>query len=485
MQKQFTPCPACGALGEVNCSCQFCGTTIILKEGTIATDSRIVKQRTVTPQQYAEKIYIYHNVKPAGLFKIVSIGNEYGVANLNGDLVYPLGSDEIEIMNNNTIILGYTKKITIKEASTYWDSLHGKWKHQEELARDILITKKYFNLDTSIYADEFGFIKDKEHPNKLYRVNVNKNWEPINTYINLVGEKQSFEYAEAIEIKDVDTKIFLLHNGNECSLWLADDNTDPEKPIYIINGIQKYYRIEKQNEKIQIILKTLNNIEVALSLAELLDSDDDIYTDFSIEDIYKEWNNITKDVIKRITKNISLNTNLLAQIEAYITEITNKPNINKYLGIYFFEEYPIFFIENNTINTNLSNKPGVSLTTSSEIQGKNWLNLEVSNMLTVFNENNNSAIYIDFSFDAKSLCATIQYLAQLYDCPIKNITIKQSKYDTPANEEDKVIFKIIGVLLIIGSLFFFYFGFEYSEMFIVSAICAITSVFCIKYANKV
>lgn len=478
MQKQFTPCPACGALGEVNSTCQFCGTTITLKEGTIATDSRIVKQRTVTPQQYAEKISIYHNVKPAGLFKIVSIGNEYGVANLNGDLVYPLGSDEIEIMNNNTIKLGHTEKITFKEASTYWDSLHGKWKHQEELASDVLITKKYFNLDTCMYADKFGFIKDKEHPNKLYRVNVNKNWEPINTYINLVGEKQSFEYAEAIEVEDINTELFLLHKGNECSIWLPND-TNPEAPTYVLDGIQKYYRIEKQNDNTQIILKTLNNIEVALTLSKS-------NNECSNDDIYREWNNITKDVIKRITKNISLDTNLLTQIEAYITKVKNNPNIEKYLGIYLLEEYPIFFIENNTISTNLPNQLGVSLTTSAHLSEEVWEILEDSNIFTIFNECEECCNrYIDFSFDAKSLCATIQYLAQLYDCPIKNITIKQSKYDTPANEEDKVIFKIIGVLLIIGSLFFFYFGFEYSEMFIVSAICAITSVFCIKYANKV
>ena len=181
-----------------------------------------------------------------------------------------------------------------------------------------------------------------------------------------------------------------------------------------------------------------------------------------------------------------MDTNLLTQIEAYITKVKSNPNIEKYLGIYLLEEYPIFFIENNTISTNLPNQLGVSLTTSAHLSEEVWEILEDSNIFTIFNECEECCNrYIDFSFDAKSLCATIQYLAQLYDCPIKNITIKQSKYDTPANEEDKVIFKIIGVLLIIGSLFFFYFGFEYSEMFIVSAICAITSVFCIKYANKV
>lgn len=107
MSKQFTPCPACGALGEVNCTCQFCGTTIILKEGTIATDSRIVKQRTVTPLEYANKISIYQNI--IGLNSVISkvtIGNQEGIINLNGDLVYPLGNESITKYKDNTIQIG-------------------------------------------------------------------------------------------------------------------------------------------------------------------------------------------------------------------------------------------------------------------------------------------------------------------------------------------------------------------------------------------
>ena len=64
MEKQFTPCPACGAVGEVGNKCLFCGTTVILKEGAISSTERIPQKRTVTPQQYAEKISIYHNVEP-------------------------------------------------------------------------------------------------------------------------------------------------------------------------------------------------------------------------------------------------------------------------------------------------------------------------------------------------------------------------------------------------------------------------------------
>ncbi len=480
MQKQFTPCPACGALGEVNSTCQFCGTTIILKEGTIATNSRVVKQRTVTPQQYAEKITLYHNVEPVGLLKIVSIGKEYGVVNLNGDLIYPLGSDEINIVNENTIELGYTEKEKIRDASTSWDDWSQKWKHNEELVFNVFHTTRYFNLETCMYADTLGLIKDKKDPNKLYRVDVKKNWEPKHTYINLEGEKQSFEYAEAIELKDVYTKLFLLHKGNEVSLWLACDKK--RKGDYVIDGIQKYYRIEKQNENTQIILKTLNNIEVALTLAE---SDNEC----SIDDIYKEWNNITKDGIKRITKNISLDTNLLTQIEAYITKVKTNPNINKYLEIYLLEEHPIFFIENNTICTHLPNKPGVSLTTAIDFMAEEqWEVFEDSQIYTIFNDCDEfSNMHIDFSFDVKSLCATIQYLAKIYSCPITNITIKQSKYNIPKELSNGSIalLYVLGIILIFIAVIFFLFGFEHSEMFGVAAVCAITGVYLlIKASNK-
>ena len=96
MATQFTPCPACGAVGEVGSNCQFCGTTIILKEGATFSDTRVMKQRTITPQQYAEKISIYHNIEGLceGTLK-VSIGGQEGIINLNGDLIYPLGNERI------------------------------------------------------------------------------------------------------------------------------------------------------------------------------------------------------------------------------------------------------------------------------------------------------------------------------------------------------------------------------------------------------
>ena len=93
MSKQFTPCPACGAVGEVGSVCQFCGTTVILKEGATSSTERVPQVRTVTPQQYAEKISIYQNVEGcinSYNLMYVSIGDEEGLINLNGDLIHPL-----------------------------------------------------------------------------------------------------------------------------------------------------------------------------------------------------------------------------------------------------------------------------------------------------------------------------------------------------------------------------------------------------------
>lgn len=107
MTTQFTPCPACGAVGEVGSNCQFCGTAIILKEGAIPSDARIIKQRTITPQQYAEKVSIYHNI--VGLdseISKVSIGEQEGIINLNGDLIYPLGNEPIRKFKDKVVRIG-------------------------------------------------------------------------------------------------------------------------------------------------------------------------------------------------------------------------------------------------------------------------------------------------------------------------------------------------------------------------------------------
>lgn len=108
MKVQYTPCSACGAVGEIGSNCQFCGTAIILKEGTTPSDSRLVSKRSISPQQYAERISIYQNVSKSCDTKLMyaNIGDEQGIINLNGELVYPLQHDsKLELVSEGIVYI--------------------------------------------------------------------------------------------------------------------------------------------------------------------------------------------------------------------------------------------------------------------------------------------------------------------------------------------------------------------------------------------
>lgn len=112
MSKQFTPCPACGAVGEIGEKCLFCGTAIMPKKGSVISETRIVKERTINPQQFAEKISIYHNVRGSASPQLMyaSIGDEIGIINLNAEIVYPLQHEySITIISDSIIFLNNFK----------------------------------------------------------------------------------------------------------------------------------------------------------------------------------------------------------------------------------------------------------------------------------------------------------------------------------------------------------------------------------------
>ena len=351
MSKHFTPCLACGAVGEVNSSCQFCGTTILLKEGATPSDTRIIKQRTVTPQQYAEKISIYHKVEPDAFISIVSIGNEYGVVNLNGDLIYPLGGLEIETYYGDTIKLGFTHKDTLTEASTYWDKFDEEWKHKEAKTFEWFETTEYFNLETGIYADKLGFVEDKENPKHLYRVDVKNKWKPINTYTNLEGEVHSYDYAEKIKFKDIsalaERKMYLLHQGDECSLWIVyDEKIDeeyfdeiklpfeevrnamegaPTSPICVLEGLNGDYEFKSSNTKLQIVLRTIKDVDIVLTIASRKDKAEWKYSNYwkspdfhDFDEIYNEWCIATgKKAVQQVEQKVQLEQTELDEEDDY------------------------------------------------------------------------------------------------------------------------------------------------------------------------
>lgn len=173
MQKQFTPCPACGALGEVNSTCQFCGTTITLKEGTIATDSRIVKQRTVTPIEYANKISMYHNI--IGLnseISKVTIGNQEGIINLNGDLIYPLGNEHIKKYKDNIIQIG--NQVLNLENFEYIDNAYHNELIQEKIEK---LSNAILNNPSELGMIQIGYLHDAQgyyEPDCIYILNTRR-----------------------------------------------------------------------------------------------------------------------------------------------------------------------------------------------------------------------------------------------------------------------------------------------------------------------
>lgn len=322
MATQFTACSACGAVGEIGKKCLFCGTTIVLKESVIPTDSRIVKCRTVTPQQYAEKISIYHNVKPfVNNLLMVSIGEQYGLVNMNGDIIYPLGNDEIigSMASKDTIILGREIELTIREAYKEWDKRLERWVYHEAYTSTEFITKKYFNLETGMFANKHGLIEDKDNPGKLYRVDVKNGWKPINTYTNLKNEVHSYDYAEQV-VMERDTawdiyagkrEMYLLHRGNECSLWIcynkdidgkyfdalklsyedkeAAMNGSHTSPMCVLEGIRKVYEFKLNNNKLQLALQTIENVDVLITFARKNDDHSKFFINHDISEIYKEW----------------------------------------------------------------------------------------------------------------------------------------------------------------------------------------------------
>lgn len=272
MATQFTPCSACGAVGEVGEKCQFCGTTIELKEGVIPSNARVVRYRTVTPQQYADKISIYHKVETEDNTVIkVSIGDQYGLVNLNGDLIYPLGSKEILSVLGNIIVFGYEYEDTIF-GTTY--------------SYTRTIKTGYYNLENGQHADRYGFIEDKDNPKRRYRVNAENHWEPINTYVNLKGENCTFDYAEYTD--DMYHCAYIFHKGNRCSLYMPDcdlsEHGYPKEQECIIEGCGE---IIKSSSELSLPILNKNGISTNLVYAKL--NNRNRWERNREESIFKDW----------------------------------------------------------------------------------------------------------------------------------------------------------------------------------------------------
>lgn len=250
MAVQFTSCPACGAVGEIGSACQFCGTTIVQKEGVIATNSRIVNVRTVSPQEYANKIAIYRKIESYETYSIVSIGDQVGVINLNGDLVYPLGKDRIYHSSKTVVQVGH----------------------------------KYVNLETLEESFDYYFVKDKSNPQHLHRLLEPKTWKIENTYTNIKGETHKYNYATCIKT-GFWSGIYLFHKDNGGTLWIKvgyvncilENVKSADKPIW--KEKKNILPIELMDgRKVEI---TLNKTFIDSIGKEKWKGSDDIYEEWS------------------------------------------------------------------------------------------------------------------------------------------------------------------------------------------------------------
>ncbi len=247
MAVQFTSCPACGAVGEIGSACQFCGTTIVQKEGVIATNSRIVNVRTVSPQEYANKIAIYRKIESYETYSIVSIGDQVGVINLNGDLVYPLGKDRIYHSSKTVVEVGH----------------------------------KYVNLETLEESFDYFFVKDKSNPQHLHRLLEPETWKIENTYTNIKGETHKYNYATCIETV-YEWGTYLFHKDNGGTLWIKylDINC-------ILENVKSANKpVKHENQKI-LPIELINGRKVEITLFK------DSNRNYKSEDIYEEWSRKT------------------------------------------------------------------------------------------------------------------------------------------------------------------------------------------------
>lgn len=431
MATQFTPCPACGAVGEVGSNCQFCGTTIVLKEGSSLSTERVPHVRTVTPQQYAEKISIYQNVegsKNSSNLMYVSIGDLEGLININGDLIYPLQHKYYIYIISDTVIF-----LSQRDEST----------------------------STFINKGPLGIIDDRT-------VFVHT----LNEFYTKLRDQQVFfgtpkELYEKIKIGK-DSRLSSSEHG-----MLLNLKTNEKINNVIHNSPGSYYNVEEGANKASFdpVNWKINYIENSSS---------------------------SISCIKDIRKNINIDKNLLAQIKEYIQDVKTNPDYENELRVFFDNAYMFSIINNSTQSYDniLSDESGVSLYAPIfEWGDEDIKKLKGCELYYLFDEiecdddddvdiddddddddvdiddddddddddiiKEPNGCYINFSFDSKSLCAAVQYLAEIYGYSTDKIKLEENGNTSDGGTDDGgpwsdpkqwLIAGILGVIWILYSI---------------------------------
>lgn len=81
MTHEKTACPSCGGMGIVGSVCEYCGSVIQLSTPIYEKGLPKTERKTVSGEQYAEKISKYQTVGGYcnGKLAIVSIGQRFGL----------------------------------------------------------------------------------------------------------------------------------------------------------------------------------------------------------------------------------------------------------------------------------------------------------------------------------------------------------------------------------------------------------------------
>lgn len=400
MAIQFTPCPACGAVGEVGSNCQFCGTTIILKEGATSSTERVPHVRTVTPQQYAEKISIYQNVegsKNSSNLMYVSIGDEEGLINLNGDLIYPLQHKYCIYIISDTAIF-----LSMRNESHF----------------------KYHDYDNHITANTL---------NKFYTELLNKQvffGTPKELYEDVQKGRYPYwgkEHGMLLNLKTNEKFNNVKHSaisGGNCKFYIEDGEMD---------GV-----IDPVNWKI-------------------------------------EYSKIK--CIKDICKKISIDKNLLTQIQNYIREVETNPNYEKTAII----EIPDIDSDMAIGFERLDSEMGIRIEVCLGVMmDEEICRFEDCDLYDFFGNDNKGFEYVELHlpYNAEAICLVIQYLSKVIYNKSNGINLSVlslSSINSSASDNVERNMSIIGsIICFAASIFLFIVFFSFGDVeFIIGAIVAL------------
>lgn len=197
-----------------------------------------------------------------------------------------------------------------------------------------------------------------------------------------------------------------------------------------------------------------------------------------LETLLQEFRNTTE-----------IDTTLLSQIENYIQKVEVSPKCNIRLNVKFGNEN-MFFIINNTAwqieGLTLTIEHGVSLC---HIRYSNEEKKRIRDSGLRFNDFGYNLFYLNFYYDAYSLCTTLQYLAQYYGYSPEDITInlvendisEEIKNDETVDSSVKVGVWGAIILLFAAAIFLFWTWIEFgdAQFIIIAILSAASAIWCI------